>query len=106
MKCEDCVSSGCQSLTRISAECYTYIVKWKLSDERAERDRLAAPKVNAKTLRQKDRTGTILRRARRRARTKGATGSYEYAIYAEGNLSGNDGGMVSLRVYYAYFICR
>ena len=52
------------------------------------------PKVNAKTLRQKDRTGTILRRARRSARTKGATGSYEQADNAEGNLSGNDGGIV------------
>ncbi len=57
----------------------------------------AAPKVNAKTLRQKDRTRTILRRARRTARTKGATGSYGYTIYAEGNLSGFDGGIVDLR---------
>ena len=60
-----------------------------------ERSLHAEPKVNAKTLRQKDRIRTILRRVRR----KGAhqRGNLREGVYegTEGNLSGNDGGTAS-----------
>ena len=72
-----------------------------------ERPLLAEPKVNAKTLRQKDRIRTILRRVRR----KGAhqRGNLREGFYegTEGNLSGNDGGTASqmfvVRCFYYLF---
>ena len=63
-----------------------------------ERPLLAEPKVNAKTLRQKDRIRTILRRVRRKgAHQRGNLRKGFFYEGTEGNLSGNDGGTASRR---------
>ena len=82
-----------------------------------ERSLHAEPKVNAKTLRQKDRIRTILRRVRRKgAHQRGNLRKGFFYEGTEGNLSGNDGGIVdwgllchfNLHFYYLfnYFICK
>ena len=68
----------------------------------SERDRAgAAPKGNAKTLRQKDRIWTTLRKVRAGPHTKGATGS----LLAKGNLSGEDGGRRTEGDLPPLFVC-
>lgn len=63
-----------------------------------ERSLHAEPKVNAKTLRQKDRIRTILRRVRRKgAHQRGNLRKGFFYEGTEGNLSGNDGGTASRR---------
>ena len=69
-----------------------------------ERSLHAEPKVNAKTLRQKDRIRTILRRVRRKgAHQRGNLRNGFFYEGTEGNLSGNDGGTASRRFVVRFF---
>ena len=68
-----------------------------------ERSLHAEPKVNAKTLRQKDRIRTILRRVRRKGAHQRGNLRSEIYYMIRGNLSGNDGGIVSQQTYCALF---
>ena len=63
----------------------------------------AAPKGNAKTLRQKDRIRTTLRKVRARPHTKGATGG---RVAVEGNLSGKDGGKKTKCLFVSFSLPR
>ncbi len=64
----------------------------------------AEPKGNAKTLRQKDRIRTTLRKVRARPHTKGATDRRFPA--AEGNLSGKDGGKKTECLFASFSLFR
>ena len=63
----------------------------------------AEPKGNAKTLRQKDRIRTTLRKVRARPHTKGATGSRRAV---KGNLSGKDGGKKTECLFVSFSLLR
>ena len=86
-------------LVQLHLLCWAETELWSVEGFR-ERPPRAAPKGNAKTLRQKDRIRTTLRKVRVSLHTKGATGS----LRAEGNLSGQDGGK-RIKGSFCLFFC-